>query len=145
MWALPSLLETYGNDFKDYHPVRVSSINASSCTFLCAQKLPKTGSWLLPAQLTRPSKTQRVEAAFEEAIWALPIASQTVTLLVWQLPEASSFWRRGPRSRLHIGITWGSSQNHSHLFFPLFSPPPPTCRDSGVFGLGLEGFRSSPG
>lgn len=70
MCGLPSLLETYGNDFWDHHPVRVSSLNASSDTFHCA--LLKTGSWLLPAQL-RPSKEVEAGAAFEEALWVLPL------------------------------------------------------------------------
>lgn len=76
--ALSSLLETYGNNFEEYHPARVSSINASSCTFHCAQELLKTGSWLPAAQLTCPS--QKWRAAFEEAGQVLLSVSWTVTL-----------------------------------------------------------------
>lgn len=62
LWALPSLLETYGNNFQDYHPVSVSRVNASSCTFHCAQELLKTRFWLLSAQLT--GSVQEVEGDF---------------------------------------------------------------------------------
>lgn len=82
---------------------------------------------------SRPSRKKRVAAAFEEAIWVLPIVSPTVTLAGLAVAEEPAAQLAGPFA-LAWGLSsltahWnhlGSPQNDSHPVLPLL-PRPQIC------------------